>query len=73
MAAYLGQNRHVVEGKAVLDLGTGTGIAGLAAAQCGAQETVLTDHAALRPLVLSNIARNTGFDSSRVRFAPFNW
>lgn len=63
----------MVEGKTVLDLGTGTGIAGLAAAQCGARETVLTDHAALRPLVLSNIERNEGYARSRVRFAPFNW
>lgn len=63
----------MVEDKTVLDLGTGTGIAGLAAAQCGAQETVLTDHAALRSLVLLNVERNKGYAHSRVRFAPFNW
>lgn len=59
--------------KRVLDLGTGTGVAGLAAAQCGARETILTDRASLGPLVRSNIDLNTGFDHGSVRFVSLDW
>lgn len=73
LAEFLGQHRHLVAGKRVLDLGTGTGIAGLAAAQCGARKVTLTDHAALGPLVQSNVERNEGFSGSHVTFTPFSW
>lgn len=73
LAEFLGQHRHLVAGKRVLDLGTGTGIAGLAAAQCGAQKVTLTDHAALGPLVQANLERNAGVSDSRVTFTPFSW
>lgn len=60
-------------GKRVLDLGTGTGIAGLAAAQCGAREVTLTDHPALGPLVQANVEHNHGVSDARVTFTPFSW
>ena len=73
LAAFLGRHHHLVAHKKVLDLGTGTGIVGLAAAQCGADEVVLTDQPALEPLVRSNIERNSGCAGSRVRFQPLKW
>lgn len=73
LARFLGRHRHLVAGKRVLDLGTGTGIAGLAAAQCGARKVTLTDHPALGPLVQANVERNEGVSDSRVAFAPFTW
>lgn len=73
LAAFLGRHRHLVVGKRVLDLGTGTGIAGLAAAQCGAREVILTDHAAMEALVRSNVERNAGRWASRVSFTAFAW
>ncbi|CAM9353291.1 unnamed protein product, partial [Laminaria digitata] len=65
LAEFLGRHRHLVSGKRVLDLGTGTGIAGLAAAQCGARKVIMTDHPALGPLVQSNVERNEGVSGSR--------
>ncbi|CAN0241586.1 unnamed protein product, partial [Ectocarpus sp. 13 AM-2016] len=60
LAAFLGRHRHLVSEKRVLDLGAGTGVAGLAAAQCGAKDVVLTDRHALQHLVRSNVERNSG-------------
>lgn len=63
-----------MSGKRVLDLGTGTGIAGLAAAQCGAKEVILTDRPTLEPLVRSNVEHNSGgFSDAHVRFEPLEW
>ncbi|CAN0068439.1 unnamed protein product, partial [Laminaria digitata] len=73
LAEFLGRHRHLVSGKRVLDLGTGTGIAGLAAAQCGARKVIMTDHPALGPLVQSNVERNEGVSGSRVTFTPLSW
>eukprot|EP00929_Paragymnodinium_shiwhaense_P040912 TRINITY_DN21289_c0_g1_i3.p1 TRINITY_DN21289_c0_g1~~TRINITY_DN21289_c0_g1_i3.p1 ORF type:complete len:297 (+),score=63.84 TRINITY_DN21289_c0_g1_i3:62-952(+) len=46
-----------LRGKRVLDLGSGTGVAGLAAAACGAN-VKLTDLPAAMPLLERNVARN---------------
>jgi hypothetical protein len=43
LAAHLADNRALVEGRSVLELGAGTGVSGLAAALCGAREVLLTD------------------------------
>jgi hypothetical protein len=43
LAAHLADNRTLVEGRSVLELGAGTGVSGLAAALCGAREVLLTD------------------------------
>lgn len=77
LAAFLGRHRYLVAGKRVLDLGAGTGVVGLAAAQCGAKDVVLTDRHALEHLVRSNVERNSGTFSGpgcpRVTFMPFSW
>lgn len=73
LVAFLGQYRQLIQGKRVVDLGTGTGVAGLAAAQCGARDVVLTDYSELESLVRSNIERNSGLSASSVSFVPFNW
>lgn len=73
LSAFLGQHQYLVADKKVIDIGTGTGIAGLAAAQCGARDTTLTDRVTLGALVHSNIERNSGFDHNHVRFVPFAW
>ncbi|CAM9270371.1 unnamed protein product, partial [Ectocarpus fasciculatus] len=43
LAKYLEANPHIVAGKRVLELGSGTGLAGIAAAMLGAKISVLTD------------------------------
>ncbi|KAJ3117030.1 hypothetical protein HK100_000906 [Physocladia obscura] len=48
--------RHMVAGKSAIDLGSGTGIVGIAIARLGAQTTVLTDIA--HPTVLSLLEKN---------------
>jgi hypothetical protein len=47
----------LLQGAKVLELGSGTGIAGIAAAACGAHVT-LTDLPAAQPLLCTNITRN---------------
>lgn len=48
---------QLVRGKRVLDLGSGTGIAGLAAARCGASEVLLTDMHGMQ-LLQTNVEHN---------------
>lgn len=59
LCAYLAWNPHLVQGRAVLELGAGVGLPGLLAAQLGALRVVLTDyeprvswHLVERPLAL---------------------
>lgn len=54
LAKYLEKNSHVVSGKRVLELGSGTGLAGIAAALSGADLTVLSD----LPYALDNLWHN---------------
>ncbi|KAL1500191.1 hypothetical protein AB1Y20_012860 [Prymnesium parvum] len=51
------QRAPALEGRRVLELGSGTGIGGLTAAACGAH-AVLTDRAAMLPLLRANIRAN---------------
>ena len=61
LANFLSRNPEVVRGKRVIDLGCGTGIAGIAAAACGAKSIVVSDAVeSYVSLALEN-ARDNGF------------
>lgn len=65
-----------VEGRSVLELGSGTGICGLACAALGAKEVVLTDLADRLALLRRNVARNGWLDaleSRAVTVAELAW
>lgn len=51
---YLEKHQHVVQGRRVLEVGSGTGVSGLAAAYLGASLSVLTDLA----YTLDNLSAN---------------
>jgi predicted nicotinamide N-methyase len=55
MARYLAEQPHWVQGKRVLDFGTGSGVAAIAAAKAGAAEVVACD---LDPLALDACRAN---------------
>lgn len=48
-----------IKGKHVIELGSGTGVVGLASSVCKAESVTLTDLPNLIPLIKLNIARNT--------------
>ncbi len=58
LAKYLELNPELVANKVVLELGSGTGLTGLAAAALGASHTVLTDLAYVIPNLNKNIDDN---------------
>lgn len=65
-------------GKCVLDMGTGTGVVGLAAAILGAENVLLTDSGPILPLAKANIdlcAKETGIPdiTKRVKTARYVW
>lgn len=63
------------EGRAMLELGSGTGVGGLAAAACGA-DVLLTDLEPLLPGLQRNVALNAAGMSSaggRAEVATFDW
>ena len=59
----------------VCELGSGTGVCGLAAAALGAPRVVLTDLDAYLPLLRRNVDRNRRLfpSTSRVSVAAFHW
>ena len=57
-AQFLEKHRHVVHSKRVLEVGSGTGVSGLAAAYLGASLSVLTDLAYTLENLQANIALN---------------
>jgi predicted nicotinamide N-methyase len=54
LARYIEEHMELVEGKSVLELGAGCGVAGLAAGACGARHVTITD----LPYCITNIQRN---------------
>ena len=69
LVELLQSRRELVAGKRIVELGSGTGVAGLASAALGAARVVLTDLAENLPLLQRNAARN-GLD---VSVAAFDW
>jgi ribosomal protein L11 methylase PrmA len=62
-----------MRGQRVIDIGSGTGFVGIAAAVLGA-EVVVTDQLCVQELILSNIQRVHEVDSeAQVTFAEYNW
>lgn len=59
LARWLAEQPHWVHGKTVLDFGTGSGVAAIAAAQAGAAEVVACD---LDPLALQATAANAALN-----------
>ena len=70
LAEFLVSNTALVAGKRLLELGTGTGIGGLAAAAAGATMTTLTDQHIEQ--ARANVALNVAL-SSRVRVRELHW
>ncbi|KAI9206537.1 putative methyltransferase-domain-containing protein [Polychytrium aggregatum] len=74
LAAYIQAHSQQFEHARVIELGCGTGMAGIAAALCGASHVVLTDLP--DPPVLKNVAKNrslNGLDETAVRIVPLQW
>ena len=55
MGKFITKFDWLVKGKTVIDLGSGTGIAGIIAGVAGAREVYLTDHESLRELCMHNV------------------
>ena len=77
-AALLDACPSLVAQRRVIDIGCGgCGVAGLAAAVCGAASCILTDFEDLRPMVEENIRNNFGAKSSSpcgaIRFEAYAW
>lgn len=70
---FLADHPEVVRGKRVLELGSGVGLAGLAAASLGASHVMLTDTASLLTVLESNVARNSPGPGDRAAAAELSW
>ncbi len=68
---YLLFRRLNVEGKRVLELGSGAGLSAVAASLCGAAEVAATDLTERIPLMEANFARNAGLLSKRKASSSF--
>ena len=71
LARYLCQMPSLCKGKRVLELGSGTGVAGLTAAACGADFVLLTDLRIGVDLLKENVQHNKLND--RVRVSALEW
>ncbi|GMH40558.1 hypothetical protein BSKO_08462 [Bryopsis sp. KO-2023] len=70
LAHYLHKNPYELKGKRVVELGSGTGVVGLAAALLGAN-VILTDLPRMMDLLQRNIEGNS--QESQVRALPLTW
>ena len=76
MCRWLASNTDAIEGRAVLELGSGTGAAGLQAAGLGARRVYLTDGGPeeLVALLEHNVARNQHkFPDAAATVVPLRW
>lgn len=73
LSRFLSAHAEVIQGKHVLEIGSGVGLAGLAAASLGASHVVLTDTALLLPLLKENVARNNPGVGSRCVAVELAW
>ena len=76
LVELLQSRRELVAGKRIVELGSGTGIAGLACAALGASAVVLTDLAENLPLLRRNATRNGWVQSlcgCEVSVAALDW
>ena len=75
---------NLITGRRVLEIGSGTGVVGLALAQLGASSVVMTDKASQIPLMLRNVEHNQPSccadrcvlckdDVARVSVLPLTW
>ncbi|KAJ3170601.1 hypothetical protein HDU88_008503 [Geranomyces variabilis] len=74
LAAWISHNAHLFPATRILELGCGTALPGLVAAQCGASQVVLTD-TATAPEVLANALRSvhTNGLSATCVVTPLDW
>lgn len=71
---YLCAHPELVRGKRVIELGAGTGVAGLICAALGARHVTITDVPEALRLIRTNVEQNgTWLESSRVTIAPCTW
>lgn len=75
LAKFFEVNAYIVAGKRILELGSGTGVAGIAAGLCGAVMSVLTDLPYALDNLQLNIKRNIDEDSvnTRVFMRALDW
>lgn len=79
LSEYMLSNRDIVCGEKVLDLGSGTGITGLVAAECGALNVLITDLPDVMPLINENVARHVARQQGeqdgilQISTASFDW
>lgn len=75
LAHYLGlQGDTLLQPRSILELGAGTGLAGLAAAAALRRPTTLTDLSEVLPQLRANVERNaTALDDVAVRVAALDW
>jgi len=74
MLEFLDSTPSIVKGKQVLELGTGTGIGGIAAAVCGAKQVIVTDLPEALERCRANIIRNKDALLGRaIKALPLDW
>lgn len=72
LARFLCDHPALVRGKRVIELGAGTGCAGVTCAALGASQVVLTDMPEAVPLLSDNVTRNAAL-TGRMQAAPCTW